>query len=162
MPKERIVSAMVGDIGRSMSNRRRSVAADPSSPPCLEVRNLGFHGMVKNVSFTVSAGECVGLTGLAGSGKEVVGDAIAGLVRPSAGEILVGGRRLPLGRVSAAQSLGVGYVPRDRRRRGLLPQLSVAENITRTIANRLGLAGLIFPPDLDSHPMRPFQPLTMS
>src|SRR5258708_22370976 len=111
MPKERIVSAMVGDIGRSMSNRRRSVAADPSSPPCLEVRNLGFHGMVKNVSFTVSAGECVGLTGFAGAGKEVVGDAIAGLVRPSPGEILVGGRSFALGPGAAAPSVGVGLVP---------------------------------------------------
>jgi simple sugar transport system ATP-binding protein len=159
MPKERIVSAMVGDIGRSMSNRRPSVAADPSSPPCLEVRDLAFHGIVKKVSFTVSAGECVGLTGLAGSGKEVVGDAIAGLVRPCAGEILVGGRCLPLGRVSAAQSLGVGYVPRDRRGRGLLPQLSVAENITVTIAKRLGVAGLIFPAERDRHAMRLIQSL---
>lgn len=154
MPKERIVSAMVGDIGRSISGRRPSVAADSTSPPCLEVRNLSFHGMVKNVGFTVSAGECVGLTGLVGSGKEVVGDAIAGLVRPSAGEILVGGRRLRLGRVCGAQSVGVGYVPRDRRGRGLLPQLSVAENITVTIANRLGFAGLIFPAERDRHATR--------
>jgi simple sugar transport system ATP-binding protein len=80
-----------------------------------------------------------------------VGDAIAGLVRPSAGEILVGGCRLPFGQVSAAQSLGVGYVPRDRRARGLLPQLSVAENITVTIANKLGFAGLIFPRERDRH-----------
>src|SRR5260221_2277464 len=115
MPKERIVSAMVGDIGRSMSNRRRSVAADPSSPPCLEVRNLGFHGMVKNVSFTVSAGECVRLTGFARAGKGVVADAIPGLVRPSAGEILVGGRRLPFGRGSAGPSLRLGYLLHDLR-----------------------------------------------
>jgi simple sugar transport system ATP-binding protein len=159
MPKESIVSAMVGDIGRSPSSRRSSVAADLSSPPCLQVRNLDFHGLVKNVSFVVSAGECVGLTGLAGSGKEVVGDAIAGILRPSAGEISVGGRRLPLGRVSAAQSLGVGYVPQDRRGRGLLPQLSVAENITVTIAKRLGFAGLIFPSERDRHATRLVQSL---
>ena len=153
MPKERIVSAMVGEIGRGKGRCRSSVALVPSSPPppCLEVRNLSFHGLLQNVSFTVSPGECVGLAGLLGSGKEVVGDAIAGLVRPSAGEILVGGCRLPFGQVSAAQSLGVGYVPRDRRARGLLPQLSVAENITVTIANKLGFAGLIFPRERDRH-----------
>jgi simple sugar transport system ATP-binding protein len=151
MPKERIVSAMVGDIGRSKSDWQSSAAASTSSPPCLEVRNLSFHGLLQNVSFTVSAGECVGLAGLLGSGKEVVGDAIAGLVRPSAGAILVCGRRLPFGQVSAAQSLGVGYVPRDRRARGLLPQLSVAENITVTIAKKLGVAGLILPHERDRH-----------
>jgi simple sugar transport system ATP-binding protein len=149
MPKERVVSAMVGETGRGKSRCRSSVALVPSSPPCLEVRNLSFHGLVQSVSFSVAPGECVGLTGLLGSGKEVVGDAIAGLVRPSAGEISVGGCRLPFGQVSAAQSLGVGYVPRDRRARGLLPQLSVAENITVTIADKLGFAGLISPRERD-------------
>jgi simple sugar transport system ATP-binding protein len=149
MPKERIVSAMVGDIGRSNSHCRSSITVGTFSPPCLEVRNLSFPGLLQNVSFTVSGGECVGLAGLLGSGKEVVGDAIAGLVRPSSGEILVGGCRLPFGQVSVAQSLGVGYVPRDRRGRGILPQLSVAENITVTIAKHLGRAGLIFPHERD-------------
>jgi len=159
MPKERIVSAMVGEMGRSTDAHRRRVSSAPSSPPCLEVRNLGFGELLKNLSFVISAGEGVCLTRLTGSGKEVVGDAIAGLVRPSSGEILVAGRALPLGRVSAAQSLGVGYVPRDRHGRGLLPQLSVAENITVTIANRLGFAGLILPGERDRYATRLVQSL---
>jgi simple sugar transport system ATP-binding protein len=151
MPKERIVSAMVGEIGRSKSKCRSAFAAAIRSPACLEVRNLSFPGQLQNVSFTISAGECVGLAGLLGSGKEAVGDAIAGLARPSAGEIFVCGCRLPFGQVSAAQRLGVGYVPRDRRARGLLPQLSVAENITVMIAKKLGFAGLILPRERDRH-----------
>ena len=89
-------------------------------------------------------GECVGLAGLAGSGKEQVADAIAGLLVPSAG----GGRRLRRsssrgrGDVAEARKKGVGYVPRDRHARGIFPQLSVAENLTLTIVERLGRAGL--------------------
>ena len=159
MPKERIVSAMVGDIARSKSKQRSTFAAAIRSPACLEVRNLSFPGLLQNVSFTISAGECVGLAGLLGSGKEAVGDAIAGLGRPSAGEILVCGCRLPFGQVSVAQRLGVGYVPRDRRARGLLPQLSVAENITVTIAKKLGFAGLILPRERDRHATKLVQSL---
>jgi simple sugar transport system ATP-binding protein len=47
--------------------------------------------------------------------------------------------------VAAARAAGIGYVPRDRRGRGLLPQLSVAENLTAAIQSRLGRAGFISP-----------------
>ena len=114
---------------------------------------------MSDVSFKVSAGECVGLTGLAGSGKELIGDAIAGLVRPSVGEILVGGRTLVPGRVSGAQKMGIGYVPRDRRARGIIPQLSVAENITMTIFERLGFAGFISSAERDRQAGRLVQSL---
>ncbi len=162
MPKERIVSAMVGDAARSASSRGRARAsAGPAqdAATCLEVRSLGFDDLVSDVSFKVSAGECVGLTGLAGSGKELIGDAIAGLVRPSVGEILVGGRTLVPGRVSGAQKMGIGYVPRDRRARGIIPQLSVAENITMTIFERLGFAGFISSAERDRQAGRLVQSL---
>jgi simple sugar transport system ATP-binding protein len=162
MPKERIVSAMVGDAVRSAGSRGRARGcADPAqdAATCLEVRSLGFDGLVSDVSFKVSAGECVGLTGLAGSGNELIGDAIAGLVRPSVGEILVGGRTLAPGRVSAAQRMGIGYVPRDRRARGIIPQLSVAENITMTIIKRLGIAGFISSAERDRQTGRLVQSL---
>jgi simple sugar transport system ATP-binding protein len=96
----------------------------------------------------------VGLTGLAGSGKDEVGEAIAGLLRPSGGEIIVAGAALPPGRVAAARRLGVGYVPRDRHRRGIVPQLSVAENLTLTIAERLGPAGFVRPAERDRQARR--------
>jgi simple sugar transport system ATP-binding protein len=111
----------------------------------LEVRGLGIAGSVEDLGFHVAAGETVGLAGLAGSGKEEVGDAIAGLVPPSAGEIRVDGAVLRPGDVLDAQTKGVGYVPRDRHRRGMVPQLSVAENVTMTITGRLGPAGLVSP-----------------
>jgi simple sugar transport system ATP-binding protein len=115
----------------------------------LEVRNLSIPGGAEHISFQVGAGETVGLAGLAGSGKEDVGDAIAGLVIPSAGEILVAGATLRPGLVAEARRKGVGYVPRDRHRRGMVPQLSLAENLTLTITERLGPAGLVWPSERD-------------
>ena len=144
MPVEKVVTAMVGDVVRSASRDRANARSNSENmKPNLEVRHLQFGEFVRDVSFKVLAGECVGLTGLVGSGKELVGDAIAGLERPSGGEIIVCGQNVPTGRVSVAQTIGVGYVPRDRRARGIIPQLSVAENVTMTILDRLGLAGFI-------------------
>ena len=108
---------------------------------------LGLHidGAVLGVSLRVAAGECVGLAGLAGSGKSEIGDAIAGLVAPTAGQILVGGADLRGGDVTDARRKGVGYVPRDRHARGIIPLLSIAENMTMTIVERMGPAGIVLP-----------------
>jgi simple sugar transport system ATP-binding protein len=97
------------------------------------------------VSLGVAAGECVGLAGLAGSGKEEIGDAVAGLLVPDAGAILVDGRPLRFGDVAQARRRGVGYVPRDRHGRGIVPHLSVGENLTMTIVERLGPLGIVLP-----------------
>ena len=134
--------------------RRRHGRPAAAAERMLEVRNLSIPGGADNVSFHVAAGETVGLAGLAGSGKEEVGDAIAGLVIPSAGEILVAGAALRPGLVADARSKGVGYVPRDRHRRGMVPQLSLAENLTLTIPERLGPAGLVWPAERDREAAR--------
>jgi len=146
MPKERVVTAMVGDTVRSTSERR---GVDPATTPrpasVLELRDLHLDGVVSGVSLQVAAGECVGLAGLAGSGKREIGDAIAGLLTPSGGTIRVTGADLRGGDVADARRKGVGYVPRDRHARGIVPLLSIAENMTLTILGRMGPAGFILP-----------------
>jgi simple sugar transport system ATP-binding protein len=153
MPKDRVVAAMVGDAIRDQGVRRRPGRLEGAAR-MLEVRKLSIAGGADDVSFHVAAGETVGLAGLAGSGKEGVGDAIAGLVVPSAGEILVAGAALRPGMVADARRKGVGYVPRDRHRRGMVPPLSLAENLTLTIPERLGPAGFIRPAERDREAAR--------
>jgi simple sugar transport system ATP-binding protein len=147
MPKERVVRAMVGDGAPAAGERRRAsaVAASDRKAPALEVLELHVDGAVFGVSLRVAVGECVGLAGLAGSGKSEIGDAIAGLVAPTGGKILVGGAGLRGGDVIDARHKGVGYVPRDRHARGIVPLLSIAENMTMTIVEQLGPAGIILP-----------------
>jgi simple sugar transport system ATP-binding protein len=157
MPKDRVVAAMVGDAVRENGGRsRRRAEPGPATArvPCLQVRDLCIDGAAESLSFEVATGESVGLAGLAGSGKEEVGDAIAGLLTPSAGEILVAGTALRPGLVAEARRKGVGYVPRDRHRRGIVPQLSLAENLTLTIIERLGPAGIVWPAERDREATR--------
>ncbi|MBV9910805.1 MAG: sugar ABC transporter ATP-binding protein [Hyphomicrobiales bacterium] len=147
MSKERVVEAMVGDAARGARERRRAGAQAVSerAAPALEVLELQIDGAVFGVSLRVAAGECVGLAGLAGSGKSEIADAIAGLIAPTGGKILVSGADLRVGDVIDARRKGVGYVPRDRHARGIIPLLSIAENMTMTIIERLGPAGIVLP-----------------
>ena len=147
MSKDRVVAAMVGEEMAAAGDRRRrpAIPKKVGVTPLLEVRGLCVDRSVENVSFKVAPGECVGLAGLGGSGKEEVADAIAGLLQPHSGEILVAGKAIPFGRIAATRRHGVGYVPRDRRVRGIVPQLSVGENLTLTVAERLGPAGIVWP-----------------
>jgi len=151
MPKDRVVAAMVGDAARAAGERRRvgPGIASPGAPhaaTALDLHDLRIGSAVSGVSLQMAAGECVGLAGLAGSGKGEIGDAIAGLLAASAGTIRVAGAALRPGDVVDAQRKGVGYVPRDRHARGIVPLLSIAENMTMTILERLGFAGVILPP----------------
>jgi simple sugar transport system ATP-binding protein len=106
----------------------------------LEVDHLSVisrGGSVRDVSFRVRAGECLGLVGLDGSGSVTVGDLITGLIKPKSGEVKVRGRVVPPGKVDAVLKRGVGYVPQDRHARGFAPQLGVDENLTLTLLDRL-------------------------
>ncbi len=81
----------------------------------------------------------MGIAGLAGSGKALVGDALAGLVRADSGEIWIDGNRAREFRTpSDAIRAGVGYVPQDRYARGIIPLLGVGENLTLPILGQLG------------------------
>jgi simple sugar transport system ATP-binding protein len=158
MPQESVVAAMVGETVREQA--RPPAVPSRGGTPSLSVSGLSV-GSAEDVSFEIAAGECVGLTGLAGSGKEAIGDAIAGLLRPRAGRITVAGAAMAAGGVAAAQRAGVGYVPRDRRAQGIVPLLSVAENLTMTIPERLGRAGLIWPIERERHASRMIEDLQL-
>lgn len=147
MPKERVVAAMVGDSERTIGNRKRPsrTVTLQNAEPCLAVAGLTIDNAVRDVTFAIAAGECLGIAGLVGSGKEEIADAIAGLVRPDKGAITVDGKPLPTGNVAETCEAGIGYVPRDRHALGIIPQLSVGENLTMTIVERFGKAGFISP-----------------
>ncbi len=148
MPKERVVAAMVGGAVNRAGRRfppARDQGGATKPTAALAVSGLALAGSVADVGFRIAPGECVGLAGLVGSGKEEVADMIVGLIRPDAGSVAVDGAALSPGRVRDARQKGVGYVPRDRHARGIVPLLSVAENLTMTIPERLGPAGLVWP-----------------
>ncbi|MBN1836047.1 MAG: sugar ABC transporter ATP-binding protein [Spirochaetales bacterium] len=113
-------------------------------PPLLEVRNLAKEGNFRDISFALYPGEILGITGLLGSGRTELAQALFGMNPPESGEVLVEGRPVRLRSVRQAIELGVGYVPENRLVQGLVMEQSVARNIVVTIVEKLrGMVGLI-------------------
>jgi simple sugar transport system ATP-binding protein len=97
------------------------------------------------VDFAVRPGEVLGLAGATASGNTALGETLVGLRRPTAGRTLVGGRPVRPGSVPHALGAGIGYVPEDRHRQGLVPGRSVAENATLSVTDQLGPYGTVLP-----------------
>jgi simple sugar transport system ATP-binding protein len=84
---------------------------------------------VRGVSFEVRAGEILGIAGVDGNGQTELIDAITGLRRPSAGRVTVGGQDVTQSKPRDCLDAGLGHIPEDRQRRGLVLDFSLAENI---------------------------------
>jgi ribose transport system ATP-binding protein len=118
-------------VGRTMDGQyyRENLQKPCRGEVALSVRNASLGHTLKGVSFDVHCGEVFGVAGVVGSGREELCRVIAGLESLDAGEVLVGGTRLRA-QATHAVSLGIGYVPRERKVEGLVTQMSVAENLT--------------------------------
>jgi ribose transport system ATP-binding protein len=111
----------------------------------LEVEGLGRTGEFADVSFTVRAGEVVGLAGLVGSGRSEVLETIHGARRASAGTVRVRGTALRPGSVPAAVRAGLGLSPEERKSQGLLLAEPVARNVSLPGLGRFARGGFLAP-----------------
>ncbi len=107
---------------------RQQRVADQEERPRLQLRNV-HRGPLRDVSFSLAAGEIVGLGGLVGAGRTEVARILAGVDRPEHGEVLLDGRTKQWKTVAAAVRDGVALVPEERRTEGLFLDRSVAFNL---------------------------------
>lgn len=119
-----LVTAM---IGREMGQLFPVRPPLREAGPVLQVRGLTMPGAEVPVSVDVRPGEIVGMAGLVGAGRTELLEAVFG-VRPSRGQVLLGGQALPLGKPAVSIREGVALVPEDRKNAGLLLQMSVGDN----------------------------------
>ncbi len=129
-------------VGREVGNLFPKTAAEIGGP-ILEVAALSSTGTFSDVSFTVRAGEIVGLAGLVGAGRSEIARAVFGVDSYDAGSVQVKGRSLPKGNPRAAIRAGVAFIPEDRRKQGLVMDSSVTRNVAGVIRTQLAKAGLI-------------------
>ncbi|WP_086822162.1 sugar ABC transporter ATP-binding protein [Allokutzneria sp. NRRL B-24872] len=138
-----LVAAMTGDAaGLRVGHTRPSLADD--APVVLSVSGLRSEAFF-GVDLTIRAGEVVGIAGSASSGKVELGEAVVGLRQVSSGTVHVGQKAVRSGSVPDALKAGIGFVPEDRHKEGLVPTLGVGENATLPITDRLGRFGAISP-----------------
>lgn len=127
-PPDEIIAAMVGR--RVSAHFPELPAPSPSAAVRLDARGLERGGIINGVSFSVRAGEIVGLAGLIGAGRTEILRAIAGADPLDGGEAVVDGVPLRSGRIGAAIASGVAFITEDRKAQGLVLGMSVRENVT--------------------------------
>jgi len=88
--------------------------------------------VVENVSFSVRAGEIVGIAGVQGNGQTELVEAISGLRRISQGSVSLDGRDVTEASPRHRHTLGIGHVPEDRQRQGLVTGMTITENLALT------------------------------
>jgi ribose transport system ATP-binding protein len=137
----------IDDLVRLMANRevrdhfpRRRCAVGHE---LLRLEHVSGANGVDNVSVTVCRGEIVGVAGLLGAGRTELARLIAGADRPSAGRIVVNGIEATPRSPRHAIRAGIGFLPEDRKRQGLVMTLSVGENIGLANLPRWSRFGLL-------------------
>ena len=120
-------------VGREVLLRVEKKAGHPGEP-LLQVENLNViddRGLetVRGVSFQVRGGEILGLAGVDANGQSELIDAIAGLRPVKSGRIVVDGHDLTSARAKEALDAGIGHIPEDRHRRGLVLPFTLTENL---------------------------------
>ncbi|MEO3813950.1 sugar ABC transporter ATP-binding protein [Sphaerisporangium sp. B11E5] len=118
-------------IGRELAELERleDRPLGRTSEPLVEAEGLGRTGSVEPFSMTIHKGEVVGLAGLLGSGRTEVARLLAGADHATSGSVRVGGAPAGLRSPRAAVRRGIAFCPEDRRGQGLIPELTVRENL---------------------------------
>ncbi|MDX8449735.1 sugar ABC transporter ATP-binding protein [Mesorhizobium captivum] len=135
-----LVALMVGrehKPGQSAYKERRC------GDVALEAKGIGKARVFDDISLQVRAGEIVGIAGLLGCQRESVVRAIFGATSIDRGEIRVHGHKVQLRSPRDAIAFGIGFMPADRKREGLVLPMSVGDNIGMTILRRLGRLGFM-------------------
>ncbi|HEY9594291.1 MAG TPA: sugar ABC transporter ATP-binding protein, partial [Spirochaetia bacterium] len=133
LTNEKLVALMTGRIIRET----RFCMEKTDDRVLLEVRGLSKKNNFADVSFTLRAGEILGITGLIGSGRTELALALFGIAPAESGEIVVEGRPVRISTVQDAVRAGIAYVPENRLVQGLIMKQPVSDNIIAAVLPEL-------------------------
>jgi monosaccharide-transporting ATPase len=131
LPRIQLIAKMIGREPESLAATAGPAAeiAPAEGTAFLEAQGLGRRGAVAPMDLAVGRGEVVGLAGLLGSGRTEVARLLFGIDRADSGEIRIEGCRTVLASPRRAIEKGLAFCSEDRKTEGLIPDLSVRENI---------------------------------
>jgi len=124
-------------IGRPLEDYFPSHVKAQAGAELLRVERLSSPGKFTDISFTLRAGEVLGFAGLVGAGRSEMAQAIFGLDPDAAGRVFVEGKPIRRDGPREAMRAGVGLVPEDRKRQGLVLAMTALSNITLPILGAL-------------------------
>ncbi len=95
----------------------------------LEFRNVCYKDKIKNISFTLNQGEILGIAGIDDSGQKEITELAAGVIKPTSGEVLIDGKDTKSFTIPQIKDMGIGFIPQDRHRHGLVLDMNIANNL---------------------------------
>jgi monosaccharide-transporting ATPase len=138
----RMLGREVADVAQART-RFNERTTDQSAEPILRATGLTRRHILDHVSVEARAGEVVGLAGLLGSGRSETAKAIYGAQPLDAGSVEVAGAPIRAGSPRAAISAGIALIPEDRKAEGIVPSLSVRDNIVLAALPSMSRAGFV-------------------
>lgn len=139
LPRVQLVAKMMGkdfdDLADIKSNRKGL----KEYIPVIEAEGIGHRGTIRPFNFTVYKGEVVGLCGLLGSGRSELVRSLYGADKADSGTLKVNGSEVKIKAPIDAMKLGMAYLPEDRKKDGIIADLSVKENIIIALQAKRGM-----------------------
>ena len=143
MPRIALIRAMLGKERVSTTRHTGAERMATTSGPVLELAGISAGKRVRDASLRVAHGEVVGMAGLLGSGRSETARLVFGADRRDGGSIALRGDAFQPSAPSDGIRAGVGFVSEDRKQDGIVPDLSVRENLTLAALPELSRYGIV-------------------
>lgn len=146
LPKIELIAKMLGKelsefsySKKDRNNEKKSEQALKKSTNILNIKNLGKKGSIHPFDLKSNEGEILGLAGLLGSGRTEMARLIFGIDKADQGEIYIKDKKVNINAPEKAIANGIGFCPEDRKSEGIIPDLSIRENIILALQGKQGL-----------------------
>lgn len=149
-PPSHYTHASLGAVmtGKENTEMERPEPVAEASTPVLEVKGLTHAPLFADIDLHINPGEIVGLSGLLGSGRTEIAEAIAGVLPAQSGTIAINGKQVAVKSMVEAMEAGIGYVPEDRMTEGLFMDQPISDNVVSAHLGRFSKLGMISPKKL--------------
>lgn len=145
LPRVQLVAKMMGkDFDDLAAIKKEGEGEEKKKAEVLiSAKGLGHKGTIRPFDLDLHKGEVIGLTGLLGSGRSELARSIYGADKADSGELSVNGKKVTINAPIDAMKLGMAYLPEDRKKEGIIADLSVRENIIIALQAKKGMFHLI-------------------
>ena len=147
LDKDAIVEAITGNtmhkvVTSAVRTGQRRIDIEKSKV-VMDVKNLSMERVLNDVSFSLHRGEILGITGVSGSGITPLGQILFGVLKNYEGEIILNEKKVDYKLPMQAVKAGVAYVSKDRKGDGIIPNMSVGDNIVLSTLSKINKFGFI-------------------
>jgi ribose transport system ATP-binding protein len=143
LPRLELICLMLGKNPEELAATEQQRPPRRTHEPLLSATDLTRGTHLRNVSLQVGRGEVVGMAGLLGSGRTETARAIFGLDAVESGHVEVGGKPIAAGSVAAAMESGLAFLTEDRKGEGIIPDLSIRDNLTLAALPAFARLGIV-------------------